>query len=90
MEAAFSNQPGHIGVSAPDHEFLAQVVVRMEDDADNSPALVANAHLIASAPDLLDALQSVLAGAVHYQLRKDEQCVIDARAAIAKATGGAL
>lgn len=47
----------------------------------------ANARLVAAAPCLLQALRDVLSGAVHYQLHEDEQCVLDARAAILRATG---
>lgn len=61
-------------------------------DADwNAEITAANARLIAAAPDLLDALQKML---VLYQGRKQgvfgewTEPVIDARAAIKKATGG--
>ena len=49
----------------------------------------ANARLIAAAPDLLDAL-SVLVELVSFQICGDDHpAIINARAAIAKATGGA-
>ena len=53
----------YITINAPTHGALASVVWQMEDDkADGrrSPACEANAHLISSAPDLLDALQAIL------------------------------
>jgi hypothetical protein len=49
----------------------------------------ANARLIAAAPDLLDAL-AVLIELVSFQICDDgHPAIINARAAIAKATGGA-
>lgn len=48
----------------------------------NNQTSVANAHLIAAAPDLLEALQGLM-----YQ-DCGEPAFINARAAIAKATGG--
>lgn len=59
-----------------------------EAGADDREATLTERVLWGQMVALLEALQGVLAGAVHYQLRKDEQCVLDARAAI-KATGGA-
>jgi len=50
---------------------------------------IANARLIAAAPDLLDAL-AVLTELVSFQICGDgHPAIINARAAIAKATGGA-
>ena len=51
---------------------------------------LANAHLIAAAPDLLEALQAIvksLADQDDEGLIEHAQQMIDARAAIAKATG---
>lgn len=48
----------------------------------------ANARLIAAAPDLLDALLSLLHSADDHSAYMS--AVKDARAAVAKATGGAL
>ena len=50
--------PGFKFISAQKHTALAQVVWRMEDE-DRSPDCEANAHLIAAAPDLLEALEKV-------------------------------
>ena len=53
----------HVPVDSPDHGGIAQVVWVMEDDASASkstPACEANARLIASAPDLLAALQGMV------------------------------
>ena len=44
----------------------------------------ANAHLIAAAPELLEALKEITA-IMHQLGHKDTVCVLDARAAIAKA-----
>jgi hypothetical protein len=52
---------------------------------------IANARLIAAAPELLDALQAIvksLADQDDEGLIEHAQQMIDARAAIAKATGG--
>ena len=51
--------PGYKFISAPKHTALAQVVWCMEDE-DRSPECEANAHLIAAAPELLEALQEAL------------------------------
>jgi hypothetical protein len=51
---------------------------------------IANARLIASAPDLLEALRSLIDMDVAYQRGQRVEAAVDvARAAIAKATGGA-
>ena len=50
--------PGYKFISAPKHSGLAQVVWCMEDE-DRSPECEANAHLIAAAPELLEALEKV-------------------------------
>jgi len=59
------------------------VSLSMNDDAES------NARLIAAAPDLLEAL-AVLTELVSFQICDDgHPAIINARAAIAKATGGA-
>lgn len=50
---------------------------------------LANTRLIASAPDLLDALQGLLQYTGGWDLTDPTHPVVIARAAIAKATGGA-
>jgi len=62
-----------------------------ETDADT---LIANAALIAAAPELLTALRAILddASSTHPKFTLDykvQQCVGIARAAISRATGGA-
>ena len=71
---------GYKNISAQKHTALAQVVWCMEDE-DRSPSCEANAHLIAAAPDLLEALEIALdcAGDAWWAEKAD--------AAIAKATG---
>ena len=77
-------EPGHVAISAANHRVLAQVVVRMDDEDEDSGGLLANARLIAAAPAMLAALKDCrraleLAGA------SGELAVVDA--AISKATG---
>ena len=69
---------------APHWGNFAQAVVRMEGDNEDCPIGLANARLIAAAPELLAALQACLA--VPNKNRPD-YIWDDARAAIAKATG---
>jgi hypothetical protein len=76
----------HVGISADDHSMLAQAVWKMDDD-ERSPMCEANAHLIAAAPDLLDALQSIVASAEDGCAAINTRFLITAKAAIAKATG---
>jgi hypothetical protein len=49
---------GYKFISGPKHSGLAQVVWCMEEE-ERSPECEANAHLIAAAPELLEALQKV-------------------------------
>ena len=71
-------------ISGPEHSQLAQVVWCMEDE-DRSPECEANAHLIAAAPDLLEALEAlVLDESKEYIPTRLWDA---ARAAIAKAKG---
>lgn len=88
---------GHVGISSKSHSLLAQVVWKFEDD-DRSPRCEANAHLIAAAPDLLAALKNLLARfeseiqseySGTSQLAERLAEADPARAAIAKAEGGA-
>lgn len=90
----------YVYFQAPDWLNFAQAVVRMEDDAEDSPTGLANARLIAAAPDMLEALQPLAAmgdasvrKAILAALRPHERdsfitATDNARAAIAKATGG--
>ena len=50
---------GYRWISGPEHSQFAQVVWCMEDE-DRSPECEANAHLIAAAPELLEALEMML------------------------------
>lgn len=52
----FATDPCYIAIDAPKHGALAEVVWKMEDE-DRSQVCEANAHLIAAAPDLYDALE---------------------------------
>ena len=74
--------PGYKNISAQKHTALAQVVWCMEDE-DRSPSCEANAHLIAAAPELLEALERVKATGVFLGAIPQE--MVDA--AIAKAKG---
>ena len=74
-------------ISAQKHTELAQVVWCMEDE-DRSPECEANAHLIAAAPELLDALCYLLEASSGQGPHEQWLAAMDqARAAIAKATG---
>ena len=71
-------------ISAPEHIALAQVVWCVEEE-ERSPVCEANAHLIAAAPDLLEALEEL---ADQYQyVNQFDSFYEQARAAIAKAKG---
>jgi len=72
-------------ISAPEHIALAQVVWCVEEE-ERSPVCEANAHLIAAAPELLEALENLLK--VHEGEGGTQHHAGDmARAAIAKAKG---
>lgn len=60
-------------------------------DIPNTDQKAANAHLIAAAPDLLAALRSLVdqLGHVDWPSAQDVAAFDEAKAAIAKATGGA-
>jgi hypothetical protein len=49
-----------VSIDAETHFGLAGVWVRMEDEATDDPTMVANAHLIAAAPDLYAALEAIV------------------------------
>lgn len=55
-------RPGWSWVSAPEHSWygLAEVVTRMDGDTQDSPVGRSNAHLIAAAPCLAEALERAL------------------------------
>lgn len=67
---------------------LAKVIVRMRDDEDDCEDGLANARLIASAPDLLEALEDLF-GQTYASTLEDPSVMDRARAAIAKAKGEA-
>ena len=78
---------GYRWISGPGHSQLAQVVWCMEDE-DRSPECEANAHLIAAAPELLDALCYLLEASSGQGPHEQWLAAMDqARAAIAKAKG---
>ena len=78
---------GYRWISGPEHSQLAQVVWCMEDE-DRSPECEANAHLIAAAPELLDALCYLLEASSGQGPHEQWLAAMDqARAAIEKATG---
>lgn len=85
-EGSIFGHAGYIGITSPAHDFLAEVVVKMDDDTERSPRLLANARLIAAAPDLLAALQRAVNVLDATGATDDANA---ARAAIAAATGEA-
>ena len=83
-------QKGYVFINAKDHDAIAQVVWLMEDDEKmgrNSPTEEANARLIAAAPDLLQALIDAV-DLIETVSPFEGDTLRNARAAIAKATGG--
>ena len=83
-----AKNPSYNFISAHTWHKLTRVVVRMEGCGSDSKEGVANAHLIAAAPDLLDAAEKAL----HYmRLHKyaDQAWADDLASAIAKARGEA-
>jgi len=91
LEPEFALPEGLASIDAPEgnHWGLAHVVVRMVDDTQESPELVANARLIAAAPDLLAALKEAHAALRHHpggDTRSGYE-ITRASAAISKAEG---
>jgi hypothetical protein len=81
-------EDGYININSDDHYALATVVWLMDADeiaGINSPDCEANAHLIAAAPELLEALKGLMA---HMPDNADNIWQTAAEA-IAKAKGGA-
>jgi hypothetical protein len=80
--AKYSKKRFGLGVRGHGAFFFLQCV---DDDADN-PQSRADARLIAAAPDLLEALQKVIA---EHEDGYGLKCFEQVKAAIAKATGAA-
>ena len=79
-----SNEPMQTNVGLPDSAIGHAIAFgNSQEEAD------ANARLIAAAPDLLTALEHLLADAIALGIHQSEYSgvVIEARAAIGKATG---
>jgi len=79
-------------IDAPEWDRLAKVITRMDGADKECDDGLANARLIAAAPELLDALQALRGACVDegWLLKSKYWLVLDkARAAIAKATGEA-
>ena len=79
---------GHFEIRDAASPDLANTLCTRFAWAERKDEMLANAHLISSAPDLLEALQE-LADCGAEAWGADRPCVADARAAIAKATGSA-
>lgn len=62
----------------------------LDQDGRSDAECCANARLIAAAPELLTALREIVASADRGQAFFSTFLLLDARAAIAKATGGRL
>ena len=83
---------GSSNIDAASHKALATVVYQMEDDEGHNDDLAgsnvcrANALLITSAPDLLEALLDMVSAMESYGYPHSPE-IATARAAIAKATG---
>ena len=84
-EIKYHPDPCYRYISGPEHIALAQVVWRVEEE-DRSPDCEANAHLIAAAPELLEALEMMLEMSEMGGFGKAAAEDV-ARAAIAKAKG---
>ena len=78
--------PGFVPINADRHGSLALVVWVMEDDK-RTPECEANAHLIAAAPDLYEALEDALQELETMSYSHYERLERKIRAALAKARG---
>ena len=78
---------GTIVIDAPSLPYVA-VAVNTEDETDMSDEATANAHLIAAAPLLLEAAETVLQLFEEYSIEEEHpQKIADLRAAINAAKG---
>jgi hypothetical protein len=75
----------YVSISAAKHKSLAEVVWRFATE-EQSPNLEANAHLIAAAPELLEALERLVANLNEGDFISNTR-IDEARAALAKAKG---
>jgi len=90
IEISFQNGPiAESGVNGITQEVLLAIVAdRLRGFQSGKFACKANAHLIAAAPDLLEALQELVAEAVEvWEYAEDYAHIERARAALSKATG---
>lgn len=96
MKTQHTPGPWHVGIKQAEKivydstgwAVANATVYHGENDAEQ---VKANARLIAAAPELLDALQTAAMALIGYTHRNEiiENALDSARAAIAKATGGA-
>ena len=86
-DGAFEVYPTRGG--APSYGQWSALAEVPEYGKEDSPEAEANAHLIAAAPDLLEALQEIVNAADGDGWNQLDAGLKKARAAIAKATGGA-
>lgn len=86
------NETASCTVAAPIKAKRKTVALVVTDDWYAKDELHANAHLIAAAPELLEALKDMLHVMEQHEQLSGCDCSIgdQARAAIAKATGGSL
>ena len=82
--------PGGFTIKAPSDHHSFQLIASLSTGMKTRSEVEANARLIAAAPDLLEALQTI-AGYLDdtAACNSDKAMASTARAAIAKATGGA-
>lgn len=94
IAAPYSSVVGAPVVASPNGRSIANVTYfgLGEDFQNHDDESAANARLIAAAPDLLEALEELLAGVDRLPPREpwdeDGPVIKKARAALAKATGG--
>jgi hypothetical protein len=76
----------NVFAGATDNSVYVADCAPMGGPVDGRPEQIANARLIAAAPDLLAALQGLLTNTLSNQAPDGQEAVRAARAAIAKAT----